>query len=169
MLCKIYKIISNNTNKIYIGSTTQSLQTRLKGHIRDYKKFCKFWLENDNNGNPDCCSSRKILRYGDCNIEIIDEFIYQTKEDIYIREQFYINLYSDICVNVGKAFSDYNYEYKHGDYIKILKHNRFDSFFCNNCNNRGHETSWLNCCNNYNNYKMDIRENLLNEIQHFKR
>lgn len=37
MKCKIYKIISENTPLVYIGSTTKNLQTRLKGHIRDYK------------------------------------------------------------------------------------------------------------------------------------
>ena len=132
MLCKIYKITSNNTNKIYIGSTTKSLQERLKGHIRDFKQYCKFWLENDDNGNPNCCSSRKILRCGDYFIELIDEFIYKTKEDIHLREQFYINLYREICVNESNAFSDYTYKYKHGINIKILKHNRLDSYFCNN-------------------------------------
>ena len=168
MLCKIYKITSNNTNKIYIGSTTKSLQERLKGHIRDFKQYCKFWLENDDNGNPNCCSSRKILRYGDYNIEMIDEFIYKTKENIHLREQFYINLYSEICVNESNAFSDYTYKYKHGINIKILKPNRLDCYFCNNCNNKGHDTSWITCCNNYNIYKPNIREKLLNEIRRFK-
>jgi len=173
MLCKIYKITSNNTNKIYIGSTTKSLQERLKGHIRDYKQYFKFWNQMDNNGNPHCCSSRKIssrkiLMLRDFNIEMIDEFTYQTKEDIHLREQFYINLYSDICVNEGKAFSDYTYKYKHGESIKILKNNRLDNHFCINCNIKGHDTSWINCCKNYNIYKSDIREKILNEIRQFK-
>ena len=170
MLCKIYKIKSNNTNKIYIGSTTKSLQERLKGHIRDYKKFCKFWFENDDNGNPNCCSSRKILRYGDCCIEMIDEFTYQSKEHIHLREQFYINLYRDISINENKAFSDYTYkytEYTERDIVKIPKKNRLENYFCNNCNNKGHDTSWINCCYNYNIYKPDIREKLLDDIRCF--
>ena len=125
-------------------------------------------IENDDNGNPNCCSSRKILRCGDYFIELIDEFIYKTKEDIHLREQFYINLYREICVNESNAFSDYTYKYKHGINIKILKHNRLDSYFCNNCNNKGHDTSWINCCSNYNNRKTDIHEKLLNEIRRFK-
>jgi hypothetical protein len=168
MLCKIYKITSSNTNKIYIGSTIQSLQTRLKGHINDYKKYCKFWNDNDDTGNPNCCSSRKILMLKSFNIEMVDEFIYQTKKDIHLREQFYINLYSDICVNEGKAFSNYTYKYKHGEYIKCVKHNNLDNYFCNNCSNKGHDTSWINCCKNYNNYKYDIREKLLKEITVYK-
>lgn len=170
MLCKIYKIKSNNTNKIYIGSTTKPLQERLKGHIRDYKQYCKFWDQTvfKDIGNPDCCSSRKILMLRDFNIEMIDEFTYKTKEDILLREQFYINLYSDICVNEGKAFSDYTYKYKHGESIKILKNNRLDNHFCINCNIKGHDTSWINCCKNYKIYKPNIHKLLLNEIRHFK-
>ena len=38
MKCKIYKIISENTPMVYIGSTTKPLQTRLKGHVRDYTR-----------------------------------------------------------------------------------------------------------------------------------
>lgn len=159
MLCKIYKITSNNTNKIYIGSTTKPLHERLKGHIRDYKNFCKFWIERDMNGNPNCCSSRKILSYGDYNIELIDEFTYQTKEDIRLREQFYINLYKDICVNENNAVSNYFYGPQH-----LKPRNRLECYFCSSCNNRGHDTSWTNCCNNYNTYKGDTRENVLNEI-----
>jgi len=63
----------------------------------------------DDNGNPNCCSSRKILMLKDFNIEMIDEFTYKTKEDILLREQFYINLYNDICINETKAFSEYKY------------------------------------------------------------
>jgi hypothetical protein len=168
MICKIYKITSNNTDNIYIGSTTKSLQERLKGHISDYKQYCKFWDKMDDNGNPNCCSSRKILMLKDFNIEMVDEFTYKTKEDIRLREQFYINLYNDICINETKAFSEYKYKYKHGINIKILKHNRLDNFFCNNCNNKGHDTSWINCCKNYNNYKPNIHKLLLNEIRRFK-
>ena len=36
---KIYKIISINTDKIYIGSTTKSLYERLQGHKRNYKRY----------------------------------------------------------------------------------------------------------------------------------
>ena len=34
MKCKIYKIISENTPLVYIGSTTKNLQTRLKGSYK---------------------------------------------------------------------------------------------------------------------------------------
>ena len=40
----IYTIRSHQTNKYYIGSTTQSLSRRLSEHIRDYKQH----LSNNN-------------------------------------------------------------------------------------------------------------------------
>ena len=35
---KMYKLICNNTGKIYIGSTTVLLCKRLAGHVNAYKK-----------------------------------------------------------------------------------------------------------------------------------
>jgi hypothetical protein len=166
MPCKIYKITSNNTNKIYIGSTTQDLQTRLKAHIRDYTKYRKFWIDNNDSGLYYCCSSRKILMHGDVNIELIDEVA--NKRNRMIVEQFYINLYNDVCVNEGNAFSDYRYKYKNGIIMKIVKHNALDNRYCNNCNNKGHDTTWINCCKIFNNYKHNNREIILNDIRNVK-
>ena len=45
-LGKIYKLVSNQTDDIYIGSTCQKLlSTRLCGHIQDYKR----WVEGKSN------------------------------------------------------------------------------------------------------------------------
>ena len=37
---KIYKIVSNNTDKIYIGSTTVKLAVRKARHIQSIKEGC---------------------------------------------------------------------------------------------------------------------------------
>ena len=36
---KIYKIVDNTLDNIYIGSTCKTLEQRLKSHEQDYKKF----------------------------------------------------------------------------------------------------------------------------------
>ena len=36
---KIYKIVDNSSDMIYVGSTFKNLQPRLNQHERDYKKF----------------------------------------------------------------------------------------------------------------------------------
>ena len=55
---KIYKITSPSTEKIYIGSTTQSLSYRLQNHIKIYKLYI-----DDN--TKEYSSSNEILAYGD--------------------------------------------------------------------------------------------------------
>ena len=163
MLCKIYKIKSNNSPLIYIGSTKQKLETRLKGHIKDYKYRIDYnnWLYSaDLSGSvpvPDkfkrepTISSYKILQYGNYSIELLDEFEYEIKSDILKREQFYINLYKDICVNENKAWGSYNYIYKHGINEKKLKKDALENYVCKTCNNIGHDTSWIKCCNYFKN------------------
>ncbi len=54
----IYTIRSHQTNKYYIGSTTQSLSRRLTGHRKDYKRH----LTNNDN---EYTSSFEILQYSD--------------------------------------------------------------------------------------------------------
>ena len=36
---KIYKIVCNKTGLVYIGSTCKTLETRLKGHMNDCKRY----------------------------------------------------------------------------------------------------------------------------------
>jgi len=133
MKCKIYKIISDNTPFVYIGSTKQKLEIRLKGHIRDYKyriDYYNWFYDYSHNfenipdkfkNEPSNISSYKILRYGQFNIELLEEFDYQDKSDILKREQFYINLYKNICVNTANPWASMTYKYKHGVYEKKLK------------------------------------------------
>ena len=40
---KVYKIVCNNTGKVYIGSTTQPLSKRLVAHRLDYKKYINLY------------------------------------------------------------------------------------------------------------------------------
>ena len=99
MKCKIYKIISENIPFVYIGSTTKKLETRLKGHIKDYKHRIDYynWADGDSHNNfefipnkfknePSNVSSYKILQYGNYSIELLDEFEYEIKRDILKRE-----------------------------------------------------------------------------------
>jgi hypothetical protein len=180
MKCKIYKIISENTPMVYIGSTTKHLQTRLKNHIRDYNyriDYYNWFYDYSHNfenipdkfkKEPGNVTSYKILRYGEFNIELLEEFDYEIKSDILKREQFYINLYEGICVNSNNAWSGFTYTYKHGESEKNLKVDALENLFCKNCNNNGHDTSWINCCNNLNSYNHNNYKKLLEDIRRFK-
>jgi len=63
---KIYKVVCNNTGRIYIGSTYKTLENRLYTHEKDYKRYL-----NDNFHYISCFDIIK-----DCNytIELIKDF-----------------------------------------------------------------------------------------------
>ena len=95
---KIYKIISNHTDKIYIGSTTEpTLARRLTGHTRDYKYHLV--------GKFPFVSSFELLQYPDYKIVLIEFFPCNSKDELLAREQHRIDLAREICVNRQKAFT----------------------------------------------------------------
>lgn len=88
---KIYKLVSNITDKIYIGSTCVSLAKRLYGHKKKFEQF--------KNGTRDNCSSSKELFEIDPNIKIIliEDFPCRSKNELERRERFHIE--TNVCVN----------------------------------------------------------------------
>ncbi len=116
---KIYKIISPFTDKIYIGSTCEKyLSNRLGKHKALHKK----WIENDKNPKYHCSVS-KILKYEDVSIILIEKVICQDKDELISHEQFYLEQFQDICVNIqrakgiGKKDSDKEYYKKNKEII----------------------------------------------------
>jgi hypothetical protein len=89
---KIYKIISENTDKIYIGSTTkQYLSSRMAHHVCAYKK----WL----NGEFHKLNSFDILEFGDCKIILIETFPCNTKAELEAREYHHIKENKELTTN----------------------------------------------------------------------
>ncbi len=91
---KIYKITSPSTDKIYIGSTTQLLKERFSQHRSRFKKCRKQY------------SSRHLLKYNDCIIELIEDYPCNSKNELIEREQFYVNLYKQIVINSYNPIAD---------------------------------------------------------------
>ena len=73
---KIYEITSNNTDMVYVGSCIITLKKRLINHKNSKK-----------------CSSKYILECGDYNINLIEYFNCNNKDELRIREQYWINKY----------------------------------------------------------------------------
>lgn len=87
---KIYKIINDKTDKIYIGSTTyKSLCERMRCHRCAYK-------------NKKCTSAKELFDLGECQIILIENYSCNNKDELRSRERYYIELYKDICVNVRR-------------------------------------------------------------------
>jgi len=76
---KIYKIISNETTKYYIGSTIFDLEIRLEGHKKAYKRFLDGY-------NYDNLSSFELLKLGDVRIELIENYPCNSKKELEMRE-----------------------------------------------------------------------------------
>jgi len=87
---KIYKIISKNTKKIYIGSTSKTLKHRLSTHIKDFKR-------------NHYCSSRELILLGDYEIVLIELYSCKNNLELRMREQFWMDKFKfDGCELVNK-------------------------------------------------------------------
>lgn len=87
---KIYKIVSSQTDKCYIGSTIKEyLSQRLACHKYDYKK----WKESKIN----YITSYDILQYDDAEIILIENYPCKDINELRARERFWIE--STKCVN----------------------------------------------------------------------
>ena len=102
---KIYKIESDQTDKVYIGSTTQPLSHRMRSHRAKYK----IYLE----GTYHFVTSFDILKFGDAKIFLIENYPCSNKEELEARERHYIKTTN--CVNKcqpGRTYKEYYEDHK---------------------------------------------------------
>lgn len=92
----IYLISSPNTDKVYIGSTTQKLSHRFNNHSH---------VSNNT-------KSKIIIDYGNATITAIDSVEDDDLEELKIKELEYITFYKDICVNLKGTKDCYSKNYK---------------------------------------------------------
>ena len=85
-LSKIYKIIDNTSDDVYIGSTTQKY---LQDRIRSHKSKTKL--------NKNGCMSRDIISRGNWRVELIENYPCNNKQELNEREQFHID--NNDCIN----------------------------------------------------------------------
>ena len=111
---KIYKITSKQTDKCYIGSTTQELYVRLLQHKRDYKQYIL---------KKRCyITSYEIVKFDDAKIYLIESYPCNTNAELITREQIIISE-TKTCVN-KVIFKNTNkksrfVDYKNGKIYKI--------------------------------------------------
>src|SRR5687767_8045615 len=101
---KIYKIVNNVNNKIYIGSTCNLLRVRWNWHKADMKK----------KPNRLIYQEKYILGVQNFRIILIENFACNNRNELRAREQFYIELLKP-SLNYGNALRT---EEKKKDYIK---------------------------------------------------
>ena len=95
---KVYKLISNQTDDVYYGSTCGSLSKRIGVHKSSYKKL----------GEEYAPTAKQILKYKDCDIILVEEYPCDNKEQLHARERYHIE--NNPCVNKyipGRTKSEY--------------------------------------------------------------
>ena len=100
---KIYSIRSHQTDKIYIGSTTQSLSQRFSNH--------KFMT----------CSSREIMQFADAYIELIEMFPCVNKIQLQGREGELIRTMDCVNKQMKRTRAEINKQYYDDNREKLLE------------------------------------------------
>lgn len=91
----LYKISSPNTDKVYIGSTTNKyLSSRKAKHVYDYKGFL--------DGRRHYKSSYEILKHGECEYDMLECMEYKHVSELRQREAEVMRTYPNRC---NKYFS----------------------------------------------------------------
>ena len=89
---KIYKIVDNTNNNVYIGSTCKTLKQRLSGHASHYKRYLK--------GKYNYVTSFDIFKNDDYDIILIESFPCDYKDELLARERYWTNKVN--CINKNK-------------------------------------------------------------------
>jgi uncharacterized protein with PIN domain len=108
ILGRIYKLTSPQTEKVYIGSTTQTLHARLADHRKDYTRYI--------NGKIAHLRSCDIMHYGDIQIELMFEGLVDHRHILNKMEGEFIQSHPN-CTNdrvsgrSSKEYYDQNVEH----------------------------------------------------------
>jgi len=86
---KVYKIVSEHTDKVYIGSTINKLSKRLSSHKSDYIMYL--------NNNRRFRTSFNLIKLGNVKIYLIEECPCENKNQLERRERHFIETMN--CVN----------------------------------------------------------------------
>ena len=140
---KIYMIWSPHTEKIYVGSTTQSLSSRFSAHKGKTR-----------------CSSKEIMEFPETKIELIEEYPCENKKELNKREGEVIRENKDKCVNkriAGRTTKEFLKEYQqtqeYKDYQKNYRERNKDYYASyrsrNSDKNKEYQKAWRTANTDY--------------------
>ena len=113
---KIYRLVNNDNDLIYIGSTCQTLANRLSQHRRDYKKY-------QANLSQNYCSSYEILKHPSAKILLVRHMACENKDQLCAIREAYVKV--NDCVNKGNlkkmAASAYKKRYRKINGINLME------------------------------------------------
>lgn len=124
---KIYVIRAPGTEKIYIGSTLQSLDDRLREH-RMKTAF-----------NKNTCSSKQLIEIPGHYIELLENFPCNTRTELRRREGWHIRLHGGHAVNkniAGRTQQEYIAEH-----IETYRKRALNWYYCNKERRKAYDES----------------------------
>ena len=122
-LGKIYKLTSEHTDKIYVGSTCKKLlSTRLSIHKNHYKR----WKD----GKCGYISSIVLFELGLVQISLLEDYSCNTKDELLARERYWIEQHRVILVNknipsrTDEEYKEYIIQYNQDNKYKINEYKK---------------------------------------------
>ena len=154
---KLYTIRSHQTDKVYVGSTTQTLSVRMAGHRMDFKRY--------NTGGTKYVTSFELLKYDDAYIELIELYPCNSKGELDRAEGAYIRQMD--CVNkiiAGRTQVEYYQDNK--EYIREKK----KEYYQNNKEELtlNQKQYYQNNKEKINEYQVEYRQNNKDEINEYQ-
>ena len=98
---KIYKLLDHTTGKIYIGSTTRTLERRRQKHIRDSWNYGKI-VEGEYRNRVIKYSSHQIILNKNYDIYLLEAYPCENNLQLRMKEQEWMDKLD--CVNVQRAY-----------------------------------------------------------------
>ena len=91
----IYKLVCDQPNVCYIGSTSHSIHVRLCAHFGNYNLYLK--------GKQGYVSSFDIVKYDDVDIILLETIKYRNRNELLLKEEEWKNQ-TPHCVNRNRAY-----------------------------------------------------------------
>lgn len=118
---KIYKIISKNTDKLYIGSTTKDISERLKDHVYAFNYYSL-------GKTTDYMRSFEILKLGEYSIVLIRDVNVNNQRELFDEERVEIQSTENV---VNKNIPNRSLKQYHQDNKETLNKKTNDYYHAN--------------------------------------
>ena len=159
---KIYKLIDNTNDNVYIGSCCSSLRTRLSTHKCSYELFLfKNIKSYEIIKNGDYIKSFDIIKNNDYKIELLENCDIKTKQELLARERYFIE--NNECLN--KNISDISYKQYYNDNINKIDY--YQKEYCETNKNKAKDKAkeYRTRYNKSKHLKTDKHQNYLKSLK----
>jgi hypothetical protein len=139
---KIYQITDIGYTKCYVGSTVQTLSTRMSGHRNNYRRYMDGMMSYNS-----CFSLFEEFGIENCKIELLELYQCNSKAELEKKEGEYIK--KSKCVNKrisGRSAIEYYQDNRESQLAKIKQNylNNKDCYIICECNCQVRKCSYSN-------------------------